>query len=68
MRFHLGVNSGAPQEPYVTCEGATLRAKGASPGHAWELIYSKLLNSRQNQYGTDANWDGLDGVHIGATW
>jgi len=28
----------------------------------------KEVSKVQNQYGADANWGVLDGVHVGATW
>jgi len=31
-------------------------------------IFSKRLSRGQNRYGTDADWDVLDGVHTVATW
>jgi len=41
------------------------------PGNVWQLTYSKQLTelSRgQNQYGADADWSVLYGIHIGTRW
>jgi len=57
--------------PIPRHEGSVLRAKRGHPdthGHVQHLIYSKHLSRGQNRYGADADWDVLDGLHIGATW
>jgi len=51
-----------------TREGKFWGRKGAAPGRARWSIYSKGLSRGQHQYGADAEWGILDGVHIGATW
>jgi len=38
------------------------------PGHIRRSKYSKWLGRGQHRYGADADWDVLDGVHVGATW
>jgi len=38
------------------------------PGNVCQLTYSKQLSRGQNQYGVDADWGVLYGIHIGTRW
>jgi len=38
-------------------------------GHVWQSIYTQIDSAgKQHWYCADADWDVLDGVHIGATY
>jgi len=52
-----------------TCEWQFCGRKWAGTGHARaHPICSKQLSRGQIQYGADADWDALDGMHVGAIW